>query len=171
MIRAYHSQDLSNGSFGFCWHSNLTERLILVTDGETNTAIAVQGNGKRKRFTQKTDGSWASAPGTYQTLTVAADGSAELRGKQGTTRFFDRAGRLTRIEDRYSNALTLTYDTAGVIASVTAASGRTLTFTKGADGRIAGVSDPLGRTFRYAYDAEGRLTSVTDPLGGETRYT
>lgn len=169
--RTYHSQDLSNGPFGFGWHSNLTERLILVTDGETNTAIAVQGNGKRKRFTQKTDGSWASAPGTYQTLTVAADGSATLRGKQGITRFFDRTGRLTHITDPNNNRLAVGYDAAGVIASATAASGRTLTFTKGADGRIAGVSDPLGRTFRYAYDGEGRLTSVTDPLGGETRYT
>ncbi|MCB2263769.1 MAG: DUF6531 domain-containing protein [Candidatus Thiosymbion ectosymbiont of Robbea hypermnestra] len=169
--RTYHSQDLSNGPFGLGWHSNLTKRLILVTDGKTNTAIAVQGNGKRKRFTQKTDGSWTSAPGTYQTLTVAADGSATLRSKQGTTRFFDRTGRLIRIMDPDGNALTIGYDAAGVIASATAASGRTLTFTKGADGRIAAVSDPLGRTFRYAYGAQGRLTSVTDPLGGKTRYT
>ena len=171
LMRSYHSQDLSDGPFGFGWHSNLTVRLILVTDGVTTTAIVVEGDGKRKRFTQQADGSWATAPGTYQTLNVAADGSAALRDKDGTTRFFDRTGRLTGIQDRNANALTVSYDAAGVIASVTAASGRTLTFTKGADGRIARVSDPMGRAFQYLYDSGGHLTRVTDPAGGVTQYT
>ena len=171
LLRSYHSQDLSDGSFGFGWHTNLTVRLILVTDGVATTAIVVEGDGKRKRFTEQSDGTWAAAPGTYQTLTVAGDGSAALREKDGTTRYFDRTGRLTRVQDRNANTLTVTYDAAGVIASATAASGRTLTFTKGADGRIARVSDPLGRSFHYLYDTGGHLTRVTDPAGGVTQYT
>jgi len=171
LIRAYHSQDLTDGPFGLGWHTNLTTRLILVTDGAPQTAIVVQGDGKRKRFERQSDGGWASAPGTFQTLTVAADGSAELRDTDGTVQVFDRTGRVTRIRDRNGNALTLAYDTAGVIASATAVGGRALIFTKGADGRIASVADPLGRVFRYTYDAGGYLARATDPAGGETRYT
>jgi len=171
LTRSYHSQDLSDGPFGFGWHTNLTVRLILVTDGVTTTAIVVESDGKRKRFARQADETWAAAPGTYQTLTVAADGSAALRDKDGTARYFDRTGRLTRIQDRNNNALTVSYDAGGVIASATAASGRTLTFTKGPDGRIARVSDPLGRAFQYQYDAGGHLTRVTDPVGGITQYT
>ncbi len=171
LVRHYHSQDLSNGPFGFGWHSNLTTRLILATDGQTNTAIVIQSDGKRKRFSQQASGGWASAPGTFQTLTVGADGSAQLRDKDGTIQTFDRFGRLTRIQDRNGNALTLGYDAQGIIASATSASGRTLTFTKGADGRIASIGDPLGRRFQYFYDANGRMSRVLDPLGGETRYT
>ncbi len=171
LLRSYHSQDLANGPFGFGWHSNLTVRLILANDGQANTAIVVQGDGKRKRFVQQSNGSWASAAGTFQTLTVAADGSAQLRDKDGTVQFFDRSGRLIRIEDRNANALTIAYDAQGVIATATAASGRKLTFTKGADGRIASVADPLGHRFQYFYDSSGRMNRVLDAVDGETRYT
>jgi RHS repeat-associated protein len=171
LMRTYHSQDLSDGPFGFGWHTNLTTRLLLVTDGVVHTAIVVQGDGRRKRFEKQADGSWTSPPGCYKTLTVAADGSAEVRDKYGSIQFFDSAGRLTNIEDRNGNALALGYDAAGVIASATAADGRALTFTKGADGRIARATDPLGRSFQYEYDANGYLTRVTDPEGGEVVYS
>lgn len=171
LVRTFHSQDLTNGPFGLGWHTNLTSRLFLVTDGETSTAIVVQGDGKRKRFTRSPNGSWRSAPGTYQTLSVSSDGSAQLRDKDGTLQVFDTVGRLIRIQDKNNNTLTLTHDAQGVISRATAASGRSLIFTKGPDGRIASVTDPLGRTVRYFYDADGYLSRVLDPIGGETGYT
>ena len=170
LVRTYHSQDLSDGPFGFGWHTNLTTRLLLVTDGESSTAIVVQGDGKRKRFTQSADGGWESAAGTYQTLAVEADGSAVLRDKNGKKRYFNRTGGLTQIVDRNNNILSITYDDTGVIATATGASGRTLTFTKGADGRIASLADPLGRIFQYFYDANGYMVRVVDPMGGENLY-
>lgn len=171
LVRIYHSQDRVQGPFGLGWHTNLTVRAVAVSDGEVNTVIVRQANGRRKRFAQNADGSFQSARGTYQVLSTHADRTLSLSHKSREQEQFDSTGRLTALVDRNGNRVAIQYDDTGFITSATDASGRSLTFHKGANGKVSHVDDPAGRRYQYAYDDGGRLTAVTDPMGGETSYT
>lgn len=83
---------------------------------------------------------------------------------------FNASGRLTRIEDRNGQGLTLSYDPDGGLAQVTDSVGRPITLTHNAAGLLTQVALPDGRSVTYAYTS-GRLSSVTDLRGGVTTYT
>jgi len=168
--RVYHSNDRSDGPFGIGWRSTLTPRAVRVTDGVSVSVVSCQGNGRRKRFLEQADGSFLSAPGTYQTLTRLADNSLELRDKNGSVSVFDASGYLQSRRDRFGNRLLLSYTANGQLTSVTDSSGRAITFVNGPNGRIAEVIDPAGRSRLYDYDEEGHLVAITDPLGNVTTY-
>ena len=171
VTRTYHSRDPHNGMFGHGWNFNYGFRLIEVTDGVDEVVIVRRPDGHRDRFRREADGSYSSPVDVFDTLIRSADGSWQMRDKEGTVFGFDDAGNLISIADRNGNLLSLSYDEVGALSAVTDADGRALRIAKGANGKIASISDPAGRTIGYEYDGAGNLVAVTDPRGFVTRYT
>ena len=78
---------------------------------------------------------------------------------------------VTRIQDRYGNAIVLTRNADSDLTRITSPSGRWIDLTYDTSHRITQAKDAGGRTVGYTYDASGRLWKVTDPMGGVTEYT
>ncbi|MDB5213085.1 MAG: hypothetical protein JWO86_1012, partial [Myxococcaceae bacterium] len=83
-----------------------------------------------------------------------------------TTFTYDASGRLTRMEDRHGNALTVARDATGRVAQLTAPFGQITTLGYDAEGWLASVTDPIGRKESFAYAPGGLLTQRTDAGGG-----
>ncbi len=75
--------------------------------------------------------------------------------------------KLTSIEDKNGNVVTLNYNVAYNLESITDANGRSVEFTLNFAGRITKATDPLGRTaiFEYGYTNDEFLVGITD-MGG-----
>jgi RHS repeat-associated protein len=133
-----------------------------------------QGNGRTDLLSRQPDGTFqnttiASLRGLV--LSLQADGSKRIRWRDGTLEHYGTNGRLTQIEDRNGNTITIERNGAGQILRILDASGlRSLTFQYDAGGRILQITDPINRTVQYVYNAAGFLETVTDPAGGITRY-
>ncbi|MBI3323585.1 MAG: DUF1080 domain-containing protein [Candidatus Omnitrophica bacterium] len=156
------------GMFGYGWTSNLEMRVMEdLAHGEET--MLVREDGREDHFMRNPDGTYTPPYGIHDQLSRTSGGFT-LRRKDGLTRSFDTAGRLTSIRDRNGNALTLTRNSQGRITAVTDPTGRKLTFAYGTNGKVSAVSDPAGRRWTYAYDAARHLTQVTDPLGLTERY-
>jgi YD repeat-containing protein len=82
-----------------------------------------------------------------------------------------RQAAVTRIQDRFGNAVTLTRDANNNLTQIRSPHGRFLNLTYDPSNRITQVQDNVGRTVGYTYDASGRLWKVTDPENGVTAYT
>ncbi|HZL92357.1 MAG TPA: hypothetical protein VFB99_01895 [Vicinamibacterales bacterium] len=78
---------------------------------------------------------------------------------------------VTRIQDRYGNAVVLTRNTDADLTRITSPSGRWIELTYDTSHRVTQAKDNGGRTVGYTYDASGRLWKVTDPASGVTEYT
>ena len=87
-----------------------------------------------------------------------------------TTRIytFDAMGRLTQIEDRNGNSLTVTQG-ANSPDMVTDGLGRSLAFTY-TRGKLTRVEDQTGRGVQFGYTGDD-LTTLTDAKGATTTYT
>jgi YD repeat-containing protein len=78
---------------------------------------------------------------------------------------------VTRIQDRYGNAVVLTRNTDADLTRITSPSGRWIELTYDTSHRVTQAKDNGGRTVGYTYDGSGRLWKVTDPASGVTEYT
>lgn len=161
----YNSHDLRKGPFGRGWTHAYEERLVVTTDGAQVFAICCQGRGKRERMSRSADGRYVNLTPTFVTLTRNQDQTHTIRDKHGRVREFDADGKLVRIVDRNSNAVTLGYDATGFLTTITDATGRVLRFTKGPNGRVASMTDPANHVSQFSYDNSGNLVKVADPLG------
>ena len=80
---------------------------------------------------------------------------------------------LTKILDRFGNALTLTYDAQLRLTKLTDATGRNTTFAYELTARpllVTKITDPFGRSAKLQYDAAGRLSKITDVLGFTSEF-
>jgi RHS repeat-associated protein len=100
----------------------------------------------------------------------------------GVVLSFGDPAYLTKITDRYGNAITINRNElaegVGQLQNVTTSDGLWAKFTYGScvassptTSCVTQVQDNSGRTLTYSYDSFGRLTAVTDPAGGTTSYT
>lgn len=108
-----------------------------------------------------------------------------------TKLFYDKLGRVNRIEDPLAKATLLEYDERANLTQRTDALSRITQWSyDGLDrmiqetnaisgltqlgydaaGNVVTVTDPAGSTTRYGYDGLSRLLSVTQPLGQTVRY-
>lgn len=94
-----------------------------------------------------------------------------LRWKSGDRYIFDAQARLSRIEDRHGNAVTISRNTRRFPTEMRQAGGRSITFLYDASGKLVTVTVPEGRNWQFNYDAQGRLIRATDPSGASTQYT
>lgn len=128
-------------------------------------------DGKRDLFRQQ--GNDLVAPtGVFDVLEQTSPGMFRLTAKNGTQYHFEEPThkRLTRIQDRYGNAIQLTY-TDSLLTGMEDATGRSAVLTY-SDGLLTGIvtGTTPERSVSYAYNAQGDLVKVTDALGQDLFY-
>src|SRR5439155_14116812 len=99
--------------------------------------------------------------GVFSTLTKNPDGTFTLTRKDQTRFVFSSAGKLSSIQDKNANAISLTYDGSGNLARVTDTVSRNLTFTYDASNRISQITDPIGRSVSFQYNSTNDLIKAT----------
>ncbi|HEY9897856.1 MAG TPA: RHS repeat-associated core domain-containing protein [Pantanalinema sp.] len=196
-LRSYNSSfkpDDSNRGFmplGHGWTHTYNQYLFRFPDN----AIAYYNDHGQSTIFMPAGNGYRAPPGTGLSLSQLADGSYQVRDKEGATfdfsgglkriaterKFFYEpgiepfgttqpidAGRLQGFADRNGNRFELAY-TSGKLTQVTDPSSRHLRFTYQGD-RIATMVDPAGRTFSYRYEGDN-LVEVIHPGSAHQVYT
>jgi YD repeat-containing protein len=167
LVRSYTSADSSVGRFGRGWWDSYAVSLTEETNGD---ALLKGEEGQEIRYTLLADGSFQGSPGSLSTLAAVSGGYKLTRADQ-TVYNFDQQGRLTSVEDRNQQGVTLAYDGSGRLSTVTDSADRAATFSyDGASVQPSSVSLPDGRDVSFGY-TNGLLTSVTDVRGKVWTYT
>jgi YD repeat-containing protein len=117
------------------WTHTLNVFLTFDPDG---SVVVYDGDGAQRRFLHEPNGSYTSPAGNFDILVRNADQTYTLTHTDQSAHDFDVTGRLTRIHDRHSNAITLTYNDS-LLTQAQAAGGQTLTFAY-TDGRLSSVT-------------------------------
>lgn len=183
--RTYLLDSDFEGPLGYGWTHNYRMRLVIPTallpapSGELSGELlpvlppvqVFNGDGTGSWFMPNQDGSYSAPKGDFRTLVHLDNGVYSLRSKQGATHYFSSNGKLFRVADRNSNAVTLQYDSNDSLVSITDASGQITTIAYDTNNRISTLTDPVARTATYTYDGAGNLTSVTDFGGNTTDYS
>jgi len=175
--RSYNSRTaaISPGplGYGWSWTYGIALTSAPAVSGTVPASPTVQvtfGTGRTDFFTGQSDGSYAAAPGQFDTLAATLDGGYDVTDKDGTVYHFSSAGALQSMTDHNGNVTSLAYNVAGQLSTVSVAGGRSLTLAYNGDGRIAAVTDNSGRAVTFGYSPTGDLTTVTDPRGHTTTY-
>ena len=164
----YNSQDDFQGQFGYGWRSNYDVRVKEYPDMRV---VETDEKGVHTVYLwDLEDLTYTPSAGKHSELVLNEDYSYMITRKHGRKLTFEPVGRLTRIEERNGNAMTIRRDLQGAISEVEGPDGRKIVFTNDAQGRTTQVTDPAGRVWRYEYDADGNLIRVTDPLNNVTTY-
>jgi RHS repeat-associated protein len=167
LARTYNSQLASKqtaaGQFGFGWTGSYSAHVELKSEG--TEATVYEDDGSAITFWRSGEG-WTVGGGALVQATLAKEGSGYLYTLPDQTKqYFNSAGLLTNVVDRYGNTLTMTHSSEGRLESVADSAGRKISLKYNAGGQVESASDPMGHTVKYAYEA-GNLASVTLP--GET---
>jgi YD repeat-containing protein len=186
--RFYNSRKPQDGPLGYGWTHSFNHFLEFRddnadaavnpadTDGLTSTIAWVDGTGAEKLISANgaaggvPAGSYPAPAGFYFQFTKNADGTYNLKEKNGLTYTFEAAAgtvnqraKLTRVEDRNGNPLNLAY-TSGRLSTVTDGLNRAIVFDYQGGTRVREIRDWTGRKFQYDYDAQGNLTAFKNPL-------
>ncbi len=168
--RTYNSTaNGTDGPLGYGWTHSYNMAAITETYGSTNAVVIRRADGRRDKYIQQSDGSYAPPAGIYDTLTRTVTGTYSLMLKDQTAYSFDSAGKLTAFADRNGNVATLAYN-GSLLTTVTLPDGRAVTFSYNASNRLAQVTDPLSRTVQFTYNASGDLITVNDVRGFVTSF-
>ena len=165
--RSYNSQDNTLGPLGNGWSHTFNIYLSDITPGR---ALVHYSDGKVLEYLVQsgTDSFKPSYPGYYDTLVRNGDGTWALKKPDQKKYQFDSSGRLTRIEDRNNNQISLSYS-GNNLSHVTDTVGRTFNFTYSGS-LLSTVTDPIGRTLRFSYDNGSNLTSFQDARNNFNTY-
>ncbi len=162
--RSYTSLDPTTGELGVGWTDSYADALTFGN----GTITWRSGGGAQIVFAQQPDGSYQAPSFATVTLTTSGGGYAIVTAYQ-THYHFDGQGRLTSVQDRNGQGVTLAYDANGNRSSLTDSAGRVVTFTHDANGLLTRMDLPDGRYVSYGY-TNGHLTSVTDLRGNTYAY-
>ncbi|GAA3312768.1 polymorphic toxin-type HINT domain-containing protein [Nonomuraea dietziae] len=172
--RTYNSLDpRTDGAFGAGWSTRWDMRV--TPEPQTSTLLVTYPAGEQLRFAAKSDGTYASPPGTYATLVKLPEGGWRLMDKSSTSYWFDTAGQLTKITDARNRGQQLAYGADGKLSKVTATGDRSLTFTWTGNHVTSVSTDPVNGaaiTWTYAYEGD-KLVKACPPIsnGACTTYT
>jgi len=173
------------GAFGIGTTFNYDSYLTVSAADSNNLRQLIQlylPSGIRVSFTLRSGSTstWddLTSPGKYFRATISGSGTKLLTLRDGRTMQFTMLGgvyRLTRLQDRNGNTVTITRDSkTGAVSRLTSPNGRSLTFTSviGTRGTplVSRVTDALNRQVSYQYDGQDRLIQVTDAAGGLWKY-
>ncbi len=133
-------------------------------------------NGKLGIFNFAASGStFAYSPGLKANLTKNA-GLYTLTFDDGMVYSFGTNLKISKLADRYANALNFAYNTDKQLTTVTDTLGRVITYAYNANARLSSVTDFNGRAVNLAYYAAGDaggsandLKSVTIAVGASTK--
>jgi RHS repeat-associated protein len=167
MSRYYNSQDITRGPLGNGWSHSFN---IYLTNLTASSASLHYSDGKVLDYTNQpgTSDFTSTYPGYYDTLVHNGDGTWTLKKPDQRSYLFDASGRLTSIQDRNSNKITLSYSGSN-LSQVTDTVGRTFNFTYSGS-LLTGINDPGGRVLLFSYDANANLILFRDANGNTNTY-
>jgi len=137
--------------------------------------ILIMTDGKRQKFTY-TNGVMVPQHGDFHhsldrySVSGGYGYTLTIKGSKLKYKYDNPVHRkLTSIEDRNGNTVTLVYDANSNLSQILDANGRIVQFMLNAQGRITQATDPLGRTaqFTYGFTSNEYLVGITD-MGGFT---
>ena len=164
-------KDLGYGrGFRLDCHQTIARREI----GDTVYYAHTEGDGTVHYFAKDDKGEWKDELGLGQKLTFA-EGDSEARytitDKSGTKLCFaEGTGLLTKIVDANNNTQRITWS-GGKVTKVTDPTSRAVTLVYDSSGHLVTVKTPSGQEKRFAYDSSGHLTGITDADGAQSTYT
>ena len=169
--RKYRSRAGPNSAQGNGWDSSYNAHLA----AQGNDLVLYDGNSRADVYPQQPDGTW-SQRGFFRQLIRNTDATYTLTFEdQSTWQFYAldgsaSAGKLSSIQDRNGNQMTLAYDITGRLAKFVDTLGRAIVVGYDSSGMIATITDFSGRVVRYTYfdgvepgGNRGDLKSVTTP--------
>ncbi len=167
---AYNSIDNTNSSLSSHWTHNYAMKIERDFDGFITLK---EEDGKRIVFIEQDADLFVpidhfGRSGT--TIERLSDARYQLRRKDGTVYIFDPSGRLTQIQDRNLNTLSLVYNGENLTQLIDA-SGRITSLGYDGQGRLVSITDPAGRVTTMGYSAGGFLSRATDPSEKATLFT
>jgi len=156
------------------WTDNWNVYLTLVNDPKTGKLSSVcvrEENGATITF-DWTGSGFVAMNRVIASLVQNPDGSFTLNRPNQTHLFFNSVGLLTKETDRNGYATTLTYanGSTGKLTKVTDSESRALSFTYYANGLLQKVTDNAGRSVSFQFDANGNLQYATDIAGNTTQF-
>ena len=164
-------KDLGYGrGFRLDCHQTIARREI----GDTVYYAHTEGDGTVHYFAKDDKGEWKDELGLGQKLTFA-EGDSEARytitDKSGTKLCFaEKTGQLTKIMDANNNTQRITWS-GGKVTKVTDPTSRAVTLVYDSSGHLVTVKTPSGQEKKFAYDSSGHLTGITDADGAQSTYT
>jgi len=167
VTRHYNSRNYESSMFGNGWTSNWDYSLIVKPD---SNILVKYGSGGQITFNKTNE---TPTEITYKAPQANSDVVKKtalkyvLNKKSGEILEFDLNGGLTKMLDKYGNAISITYN-ASEIDKISSDSGEYLKFTYSND-YVTKITDHAGRSYSYAYNGD-KLVSVTTPLGGTRDY-
>lgn len=140
---------------------------------DTLGGIYIDRMDGRRDLYKKNGTKYIAPTGVFDSLYEYSTGKFILREKGGAKYYFDNNShkKLTKIEDRNGNAVTLSF-TDTLLTTLTDAANRTISFTWTA-GRLTEITDNFGtpvRKIKYAYDTAGNPVKVTNPMNYSKSY-
>lgn len=177
--RAYNSQDLYNGIFGYGWVSHNSIQLFYTSDGTNKYVIIRLGDGRRAKFIENDDGSYTPQRVLFDFELTGNDVTGWTLNEKcpacgsagGPRMVFDAEGFIISISDETANAISFNYDpTTKRLTSVSDDEGNQLLYSYNAKGKVSEIDMPDGNSFKYFYDVNNNLIGVVNPLNATNRY-
>lgn len=182
--RYYNAKDHEKGSMGRCFLHNYELRLKEAEDGTVSVRM---GDGQRKTFAKRADGSYAGRNCDATEVLVKCSGKLKALQGDGTVcgaesvpeEAAEKAKTSGGSEEEHgfgtlpgagfcltkTSGETYRFAPDGRLLRQENAAGRGITFSYGEDGRLCCAKTDTGVCYSYGYDAKGYLTSVTDHTG------
>ena len=170
--RTYNSKAASEAAaigvpMGYGWSHSFDASLVV--DGGEDVTIT-WGDGRTQTWVPDGMGAFTSQYGVFDELIDNGNGAYTLLKRNLTRYHFDVSGRLSSIEDKNSNTISLTY-ISGDLTQITDTAGRIIVLDYDNSNRLTQITDPINRTIQFAYDLNGDLVTATDLGGYVTTYT
>lgn len=139
------------------WTIGAVQRLYLQTD----SALITDGGGSAVFF-PKVGTAFVSPPGEFSELVLNGSNGWIRVFADSTKVFFNTAGRMTEIRDRFNNSTTVVYDAQNRVSQIKDPLNQAITLTYDANG-LDSITDAMGRVTQITVDASKRLTLIRDP--------
>ncbi|MEJ8638475.1 MULTISPECIES: RHS repeat-associated core domain-containing protein [Streptomyces] len=192
LARTYNSLDAPWGKVSQRWWQEY-ERYLHIVGSEV---VVYDATGDAVRFTENTDGSFATPKGYSKDLKKNADGTYTLTSrKSGVKDTYDASGTLTKVTDRNKGTITVEQhddgsEHKGFKVTETRSgrwvdlvktypnqwqakdhTGRTAVLDLDPAGNLARTTDTEGKATTFGYDSSRRLTKITTPEGRVTVFS
>jgi YD repeat-containing protein len=170
LARVYDSSFDGGDDFGRGWHLSVAETIKLEADG----VVLLSESAAPERFVPSGGGLVQAQPCPTDILELRPVDPQrfQITLRIGFVKEYTLLGelfRLTRVQDRNGNAVTLEYQ-HGKLVRLRSENNRQISLSRDAAGRIVSVRDDQDRRVSYRYNERGQLVEVTDLGGNGWRY-
>ncbi len=164
----YNGAFLSNGLTGIGWTTNYSKKLEINEAGikvfaDDNSFSTFKNSEETNKYVTDAKGKKGYI------LTKNNNGSYELNCNNNQKEYYDKTGKLVKIEDKNNRVITLKH-TDSTIKIIDSLTGKYLLLTKNLDGKIVSVKDSADRTVTLTYQKDC-LVSITDVNNKKVSYT